>query len=49
MLIKICNFAKKIKNKANTMKKVVLGLLAVLAVSFVLESCAHKTCDATVV
>jgi hypothetical protein len=46
MLIKICNFAKKIKNKANTMKKVVLGLLAILAVSFVLESCAHKTCDA---
>jgi hypothetical protein len=28
------------------MKKVVLGLLAILAVSFVLESCAHHTCDA---
>jgi hypothetical protein len=38
---------QKNKNKKlNTMKKVVLGLLAVLAVSFVLESCAHKTCDA---
>jgi hypothetical protein len=47
MLINLCIFAKSFEYfNTFTMKKVVLGLLAVLAVCFVLESCAHKTCDA---
>lgn len=28
------------------MKKIILAVLAVMALGFVMESCSHKTCDA---